>query len=129
MQTQMTEATQTAFNEYITSGGTKGIKENSATGYAIQQANELTVARNKLTMVSDNMSASEKQLADMSLSIIQSRQEEVFALKQKIEAMQKSLELQKEEILQASIGDKVSQQSSKVLLDDTVEDLKGQKQF
>lgn len=129
MQTQMTEATQTAFNEYITSGGTKGIKENSATGYAIQQANELTVARNKLTMVSDKMSASEKQLADMSLSIIQSRQEEVIALKQKNEAMQKSIELQKEEILQASIGDKVSQQSSKVLLDDTVEDLKGQKQF
>ena len=129
MQTQMAEATQTAFNEYITSGGTKGIKEDSATGYAIQQANELTAARNKLAMVNDKMSTSEKQLADMSLSIIQSRQEEVIALKQKNEAMQKSIELQNKEILQTNIGDKVSQQSSKVLLDDTVEDLKGQKQF
>ena len=129
MQTQMAEATQIAFNEYITSGGTKGIKEDSATGYAIQQANELTAARNKLAMVNDKMSTSEKQLADMSLSIIQSRQEEVTALKQKNEAMQKSIELQNKEILQTNIGDKVSQQSSKVLLDDTVEDLKGQKQF
>ena len=129
MQIQMAEATQTAFNEYITSGGTKGIKEDSATGYAIQQANELTAARNKLAMVNDKMSTSEKQLADMSLSIIQSRQEEVIALKQKNEAMQKSIELQNKEILQTNIGDKVSQQSSKVLLDDTVEDLKGQKQF
>ena len=99
MQTQMAEATQTAFNEYITSGGTKGIKEDSATGYAIQQANELTAARNKLAMVNDKMSTSEKQLADMSLSIIQSRQEEVIALKQKNEAMQKSIELQNKEIL------------------------------
>ena len=129
MQNQMAEATQTAFNEYTTSGGNKGIKEDSATGYAIKQANELTVARNKLAMVSDKMSNSEKQLADMSLSIIQSRQEEVTALKQKNEAMQESIELQKKEILQASVGDKISQQSSKVLLDDTVEDLKGQKQF
>jgi len=49
----MQEATTKAFE--------KGqIKEDSAMGFAIKQANELTAARNKLALVSDKMSDSER---------------------------------------------------------------------
>lgn len=129
IQNQMKEATQTAFNEYLTSGGTKGIKEDSSIGYAVQQANELTAARSKLALVSDKMSASEKQLADMSLSHIQQRQDEVIALKQKNEVLKESIELQKQELLKADIGDKVASKASKQLLDDTVVDLQAQQSY
>ena len=40
-------------------------------GYAIEQANKLTSARNQLALVSDKMSAAEKQAAEVELSLIE----------------------------------------------------------
>jgi hypothetical protein len=62
----MTEAQNTAFNDY-------GIDPETSMGYAIKTANELTAARNKLALVSDKMSASELQYAQMTLGIIESQ--------------------------------------------------------
>jgi hypothetical protein len=39
MQLEMEKATQTAFDSYRDTAGGAGIKEDSATGYAIKQAN------------------------------------------------------------------------------------------
>lgn len=112
IQKQMSDATKTAFNEYITSNGQKGVKEDSSAGYAIQQANELTAARNKLALVSDKMSASEKQMANMSLSLIQQQQEEVIALKQKNEALQESINLQTKSLQNSRVNKTSSTETS-----------------
>ena len=103
IQSHMTKATQDQFNEYIISKGKSGINKDSAIGFAIQQANELTAARNKLALVSDKMSASEKQYADTALKDIQTRQEEITIIKQKNEELQTSIDLQKQQIQQQEI--------------------------
>jgi hypothetical protein len=59
----MTAASNKQFALYESSKGEKGIDANSSMGYAIKSANELTAARTKLALVSDRMSASEKQMA------------------------------------------------------------------
>jgi hypothetical protein len=69
----MDKATKNAFNQFNSIAGASGIKEDSAIGFAIKQANELTTARNKLALVSDKMSSAEKQAAEMSLSLIQAQ--------------------------------------------------------
>jgi hypothetical protein len=56
----MNKATQDAFNKYNQTAGAEGISKDSATGFAITQANKLTEARNRLALVSDKMSAAEK---------------------------------------------------------------------
>jgi hypothetical protein len=50
-------------------------------GFMIDSSNKLAVARSKLAAMSDRMSQSEKQMAEMELSLIQSQQEEVYTLK------------------------------------------------
>ena len=50
-------------------------------GYAIKQANELTTARNQLSLVSDKVSASEMQMFNTELSLIEATQQEVISLK------------------------------------------------
>lgn len=74
---------------------TPGIDKNSSQGYAIEQANELTSARNKLAVVTDKMSNSERQAAESTIKEIENEQQAVVALKEKNEALQKSIELQK----------------------------------
>ena len=84
IQTQMNEATQKAFTDF-------NIKPDSSIGTAIQSANDLTAARSKLALVSDKMSNSERQMAEMTLSHIQTQQQELVTLKQKNEALQDSI--------------------------------------
>lgn len=105
IQKQMNIATKEAFDKFNTATGQSGIPEDSAAGYAIKQANELTAARNKLALVSDKMSAAERQSADIQLGLIEAQQKEVVALKQKNEELQESIRLQKESIKRSQIND------------------------
>lgn len=74
---------------------TPGIDKNSSQGYAIEQANELTSARNKLAVVTDKMSNSERQAAESTIKEIENEQQAIIALKEKNETLQKSIDLQK----------------------------------
>lgn len=100
MQEDINKATKDAFNAFQQNTTTSqfGIKEDSATGYAIKQANELTAARSKLAIVSDKMSAAERQAAEVQLGLIQAQQNEVIALKEKNEQMQEAIRLNLESI-------------------------------
>lgn len=93
IQSQMQAASDKAFADYEKTTGQKGISRDSSMGYAIQSANELTAARNKLAMVSDKMSEADRQAANITLGLIQAHQEEIVALKQKNEAMKESIQL------------------------------------
>ena len=86
IQTDMNAATQKAFQE-------NKIDKNSSMGYAIEQANQLTAARSKLALVSNQMSEAERQAAQTTLSIISAEQAEITALKQKNEELEKSISL------------------------------------
>ena len=105
IQSQMTEATEKAFTGFTdpnTGKKVEPINRDSATGFAIEQANELTAARSKLALVSDKMSASEKQMATTQLSIIENIQQETIALKQKNEELEKSINLSLSDIKEAT---------------------------
>ena len=93
IQDDMTAASNKQFALYESSKGEKGIDANSSMGYAIKSANELTAARTKLALVSDRMSASEKQMAQSQLSLIEAAQQETIALKQKNEELEKNIDL------------------------------------
>lgn len=93
IQDDMTAASNKQFALYESSKGDKGIDANSSMGYAIKSANELTAARTKLALVSDRMSASEKQMAESQLSLIEAAQQETIALKQKNEELEKNIDL------------------------------------
>lgn len=129
IQSDMAKATQAAFDKYQTTTGQQGIKEDSSMGYAIKQANELTAARNKLSLVSEKMSASELQMANTELSLIEATQQEVISLKQKNEELQKSIDLQKQNIMKADVGEKVSNNATMGLLDDSISNLQGQQEY
>ena len=98
---QMEAASQKAFSTKVEDGG---IDKNSSMGFAIDQANKLTAARSQLALVSNNLSESEKQMANTQLSIIQTHQEEITALKQKNEALQESMTLSQTRISEAQNG-------------------------
>ena len=93
IQDDMMAASNKQFALYESSKGEKGIDANSSMGYAIKSANELTAARTKLALVSDRMSASEKQMAQSQLSLIEAAQQETIALKQKNEELEKNIDL------------------------------------
>lgn len=95
------EDMQKATQEQFQSGN---ISKDSSMGLAITQANELTVARSKLTLASNKLSASEKQMYDSQLSIIQQAQQEAVVLKQKNEQLEKEIQLQKERMANADVG-------------------------
>ena len=128
IQADMEKATNKAFSDYQQTAGAQGIKEDSAMGYAIKSANELTIARNKLAMVSERMSASEKQAADVSLGLIQAHQEEVIALKQKNDELKSSIQLRQQELQQSNVGKNLMSQSSTQLLDDSATNFRGKKE-
>ena len=92
---------ESASNELFT---THNIDKDSSLGYMVTSSNELAVARSKLTSISDKMTDSEKQLAEMELSMAQSYQEEVYALKQRNEELEESIALQKESLSNDDIG-------------------------
>ena len=99
IQNKMDSATKMAFEGFESNGQKVApIKQDSSLGYQIQAANELTAARSKLAVVSDKMSNSEKQYYDTQLNIIQSAQNEVIAIKKKNEALQESINLQKQNL-------------------------------
>ena len=116
IQMQMEKATQQAFKGFTTTSGekVKPIQQDSSMGYQITTANELTAARNKLALVNEKMSASERQMANAQLGIIESIQQEVIALKQKNETLQESIKLQQDS-LRSSQGSKIRATSSKEL--------------
>ena len=93
---QMAATTKEAF-------ANQGIDENSSMGFMIDSSNKLAVARSKLAAMSDRMSQSEKQMAEMELSLIQSQQEEVYTLKQKNEELKKSIDLQQESLSKQNV--------------------------
>ena len=120
IQDKMTKATKMAFTGFenkTTGEKVQPIKEDSALGYQITAANELTAARSKLALVSDRMSASEKQMANTQLSIIEVAQEELVVLKQKNEALAESIKLQQESIQKSSIDNTTKAQSEKAEID------------
>lgn len=106
IQKQMDEATEKAFTGFTTKEGrqVEPIAKDSSLGYQITAANELTAARSKLALVSDKMSASEQQMANTQLGIIEAAQQEVIALKQKNEALQESINLQQKAIKESEIN-------------------------
>ena len=79
----------------------------NSTGTAIKYANELTAARSKLAMVSKSMSNSERQLAEMELSLIEADQQRVVSLKQKNEELQKSLEISQKTLNTSAIEENI----------------------
>ena len=116
IQIQMEKATQQAFKGFTTKSGekVKPIQQDSSMGYQITTANELTAARNKLALINEKMSASERQMANAQLGIIENIQQEVITLKQKNEALQESIKLQQDS-LRNSQGSKIRAASSKEL--------------
>ena len=93
IQNDLSKVMEEQFQRYKITQGQSGIDKNSAMGYAIEQANKLTIARNQLASMSDKMSDSEKQLYNMELSIIDATQQEAIALKQKNEQLKQNIDL------------------------------------
>ena len=93
IQNDLSKVMEEQFQKYEITQGQSGIDKNSAMGYAIEQANKLTIARNQLASMSDKMSDSEKQLYNMELSIIDATQQEAIALKQKNEQLKQNIDL------------------------------------
>lgn len=93
IQNDLSKVMEEQFQRYEITQGQSGIDKNSAMGYAIEQANKLTIARNQLASMSDKMSDSEKQLYNMELSIIDATQQEAIALKQKNEQLKQNIDL------------------------------------
>lgn len=86
------------FQLYKQTKGQQGIDPESYMGKSIQYANELTIAKNKLALVDDKLSASEKQSYQSTLSIIEKFQQETLALEKNNEELKKSIELQEKQI-------------------------------
>lgn len=89
---QMREATKQGYEDYQKSSGSEGINPESSSGYALQAANDLTIARSKLSAVNDQLNSSEQQRYNTELSLIDQQQQEVVGLKQKAEALQEVIE-------------------------------------
>lgn len=85
---EMKGATDQAYADHTKSSGTQGIDPNSSSGYAIQAANDLTIARTALAQVNDQLNSSEQQRYNTELGLIDQQQQEVIGLKQKAEALQ-----------------------------------------
>lgn len=96
IQDQMEKSTEVFFKSKDQGG--YGVDKDSAAGQEVINANELLAARNKLALVSDKMTASEKQAANIALDQIQKYQEEVVSLKKKNEEIQKSIDLKVKEL-------------------------------
>lgn len=96
IQDQMQKSTEVFFKSKDQGG--YGVDKNSAAGQEVINANELLAARNKLALVSDKMTASEKQAANIALDQIQKYQEEIVSLKKKNEEIQKSIDLKVKEL-------------------------------
>lgn len=68
------------------------INPDSSAGLEVKNANDLLAAKNKLAIVSDNLTDSERAQAEVQLSLIKSSQEEIVVLqkkKEELEAQQK----------------------------------------
>ena len=102
----MDKATQQAFSNQ---NGKSIIKQESSTGFMITSSNQLAVARTRLAEVSDRMSSSERQLAEMELSLAQAQQQELFVLKQQNEEKLKSLQLDAQSVLDDQTVDLMSE--------------------
>lgn len=89
---QMQEATKQGYEDYQKSSGSEGINPESSSGYALQAANDLTIARSKLSAVNDQLNTSEQQRYNTELGLIDQQQQEVIGLKQKAEALQDVIE-------------------------------------
>lgn len=85
---EMKNATKQGYEDYAKSTGTQGIDPNSSSGYALQAASDLTIARSKLAEVNDQLNSSEQQRYNTELGLIDQQQQEVIGLKQKAEALQ-----------------------------------------
>lgn len=85
---EMKTATKQGYDDYAKSTGTQGIDPNSSSGYALQAANDLTIARSKLAAVNDQLNSSEQQRYNTELGLIDQQQQEIVGLKQKAEALQ-----------------------------------------
>lgn len=85
---EMKTATKQGYDDYAKSTGTQGIDPNSSSGYALQAANDLTIARGKLAAVNDQLNSSEQQRYNTELGLIDQQQQEVIGLKQKAETLQ-----------------------------------------
>ena len=85
IQADMQKATMQAFAR-------GGIKEDSAMGYAIIQANQLTEAKNRLAKVSDQMTEKARQEAQTTLALTEAFQAEAIALKQKNEQLRNGVQ-------------------------------------
>ena len=85
---EMKTATKQGYDDYAKSTGTQGIDPNSSSGYALQAANDLTIARSRLAQVNDQLNSSEQQRYNTELGLIDQQQQEIIGLKQKAEALQ-----------------------------------------
>ena len=102
----MDKATQQAFSNQ---NGKSIIKQEGSTGFMITSSNQLAIARAKLAEVSDRMSSSERQLAEMELSLAQAQQQELFVLKQQNEEKLKSLQFDAQSVLDIQTADLMSE--------------------
>lgn len=71
------------------------IDENSAYAQQLKDINQLTIAKNKLAKVEDQLSDSEAQKAKSDLSILQTQVEEITNLRYEVEGLEKSLSKQR----------------------------------
>ena len=85
---EMKTATKQGYDDYAKSTGTQGIDPNSSSGYALQAASDLTIARSRLAEVNDQLNSSEQQRYNTELGLIDQQQQEIVGLKQKAEALQ-----------------------------------------
>lgn len=101
---QMNGSSQKLFDEYKTSKGQKGIREDSSEGIAIKQANQLAVAKTKYFDIEDKLTDAEKQRYSMELQLIEAAQKEVQEQVKKNEEAQKAIDLQKQLLADKQLG-------------------------
>lgn len=102
---EMKTATKQGYDDYAKSTGTQGIDPNSSSGYALQAANDLTIARSKLAEVNDQLNSSEQQRYNTELSLIDQQQQEIVGLKQKAETLQEIITTVGNELADANAFD------------------------
>lgn len=95
---QMNQSSQQQFDEYKSSKGKRGIKEDSSMGLAIKQANELSVARAKYFNIENRLTEAEKQRYQFQLKMLETEQQDIQNQVKKNEEVKKELDLQQQNL-------------------------------
>lgn len=97
LQAEMAKITNDAFTN-------NDIDPNSSMGFAVKSYNELFAAKNRLAEVTDQMSAADRQEAEVLIALAERQQKEAVAIREKNEQLRESISLAKQEIETGSVS-------------------------